>query len=96
MKWAASLFMLGAAIPLPPPDLRADTMATVAFVSEPARLCGRPPTGFTYKGCLKTYPGGAQIMVLPNPCPYAITEPFARIACHELGHARGWPADHSN
>lgn len=34
-------------------------------------------------------------MVLPNPCqPQFRGERFAELACHELGHANGWPATH--
>lgn len=96
MKSAALLFALalgGAAVPLPPAHMRGDAMATVAFTANPERLCGTPPAGMRIAGCLRPYPGGAHIMVVPNPCPYAATEPYARIVCHEMGHVNGWVHD---
>lgn len=33
--------------------------------------------------------------LMPNPCPHS-EESYARLLCHELGHTKGWPADHPN
>jgi hypothetical protein len=96
MKSAGLLFALalgGSVAPLPPAHMRGDAMATVAFTADPERLCGKPPKGARVAGCLRQYPGGASIMVVPNPCPFATTEPYARILCHEIGHVHGWKHD---
>lgn len=34
------------------------------------------------------------VIVLPNPCTWPNRSDFADIACHELGHANLWPANH--
>ena len=33
-------------------------------------------------------------VIAPNPCSYPETDLYARILCHEIGHANGWPATH--
>jgi hypothetical protein len=37
-----------------------------------------------------------KVMHLPNPCTYPQTDPYARLACHEMGHANGWPGYHGD
>jgi hypothetical protein len=32
----------------------------------------------------------------PNPCSFPETDLYARILCHEIGHANGWPATHGD
>lgn len=36
--------------------------------------------------------GNAQRLILPDPCTYPGR--YAEVVCHEIGHARGWSADH--
>jgi hypothetical protein len=33
-------------------------------------------------------------VILPNPCEWPGSDPYADQACHELGHWNGWPASH--
>jgi hypothetical protein len=42
-----------------------------------------------------TYPD-TKTMHLPNPCVYPQTDAYARLACHEMGHANGWPGYHGD
>lgn len=47
---------------------------------------------YTVAGCVQ---GG--LVVLPHPCVMARADRldgYARLACHELQHAAGWPGDH--
>lgn len=81
---------------IPPVKFRADAMATVAFVADPDGRCAPPDDVRQYRACVVTYPGGAQLMVLPNPCKFASVDFYARWACHELGHRNGWPANHKD
>jgi hypothetical protein len=30
--------------------------------------------------------------IMPNPCAWR--DPYAKMMCHELGHANGWAAGH--
>lgn len=54
-------------------------------------LCGTAPKGFRTIACVT---GGGQL-VLPNPCQTAYAgQSYATVACHELGHLNGWPANH--
>lgn len=34
-------------------------------------------------------------IIMPDPCAHT-DESYARLMCHELGHTKGWPADHPN
>lgn len=36
------------------------------------------------------------LIIMPDPCPAADTDYYARIACHELGHLAGWPTTHGD
>jgi antirestriction protein ArdC len=33
---------------------------------------------------------------MPNPCKWPNHSEYQRMACHELSHVNGWPADHSD
>ena len=79
----------------PPDRYQVDgSAASATFLSgqEPINmLCGAAPAGFHTLACVK--PGAH--LILPNPCGTAfLGEDYAKIACHELGHLNGWPADH--
>lgn len=34
-------------------------------------------------------------IIMPDPCRHT-EESYARLLCHELGHTKGWPANHPN
>lgn len=89
--------------PRPPEQFTASTPEPVTiFYAEPATVdavcralmeAGNPPErqspeGWTIFACTNT---AARRSILPNPCgkQYA-GEPFAALACHELGHANSW------
>lgn len=52
---------------------------------------GPAPPGMKTDAC----ESGGRI-VAPNPCSYPETDLYARILCHEIGHANGWPAAHGS
>jgi hypothetical protein len=82
----------------PPPErYRGDIQVTVRFESESkvesdceTDGAGRPPPGQHWGGC-KLRNG---IVVLPNPCLAPLESDWRLTACHEIGHANGWPKDH--
>jgi hypothetical protein len=69
------------------------TAATVVYLdpTEVRSVCGKdqpkPPPWIVILAC--SDPSKA-IVVLPNPCPLAKVEYFARLACHEAAHLKGW------
>lgn len=76
----------------PPVAYQGDTLgATVSFVSNVNLFCGiKPAPGFILEACQP-----AKVVIMPNPCgDEFLGQSFARIMCHELGHLKGWPADH--
>lgn len=91
---ALPAFVLGFIAPLPPTDLRGNNKTEVVYL-DPLTVdlrCGGdldPTNGFIV-AChfYKT-----DVTILPNPCLYK-DEPYARLACHELGHDNGWGPDH--
>ena len=80
---------------MPPRQYQGDLTIQTSFVefSQIAQACGYPelaPGKGRYEGC--NQPGR---LVLPNPCSGEFAgEKFAQLACHEKGHALGWPANH--
>jgi hypothetical protein len=52
-------------------------------------LFGVPPEGMKTDAC--TIDGR---VIAPNPCDYSLTETYARMLCHEMGHVNGWPPVH--
>lgn len=90
-------FGLGHMAPLPPVEyqnyLNEDVKITFYDPTTVHLKCG----GELYKGyqifaCAKV--GGPWIK-MPDPCRHT-DESYARLLCHELGHSKGWPADHPN
>ena len=77
----------------PPERYGRDATAVVAFVHPRfvPGTCGMAVReGFTLYACQR-----GDLLVLPNPCgPGFAREWFAHLACHELAHRNGWPADH--
>jgi hypothetical protein len=78
----------------PPSSWTDDNTVTTHFTNQAGvdRLCGKAPPGYRTLGC--SYRGKREI-VLPNPCSGEFgNEDFAKLVCHELAHANGWPGDH--
>lgn len=80
---------------LPPARYQGDATVSVSFASTRgvndrcAQVVGQSPPGRHWGAChLST-----GIIIFPNPCLYP-DQPYAKLMCHELGHANGWPADH--
>lgn len=79
----------------PPMRYRGDNAPGTLFVSDVAPYCGPSDPGHRIIACSGDK-NGTPIIVLPNPCPLADVEVYARIACHELGHRNGWPPLHGD
>jgi hypothetical protein len=47
------------------------------------------------KGVIACADVGGPDVVMPDPCIYKF-DPYAVTLCHELGHNKGWNAEHSN
>jgi hypothetical protein len=79
----------------PPGAFQKDTTVTVEFAGQNAieRTChplfGAPPKGMITRACHT-----GRRLVMPNPCTFPRDDEYARLLCHELGHANGWPASH--
>ena len=54
-------------------------------------LFGTPPAGMKTDACQT-----GDRVIMPNPCSFPQTETYARMLCHELGHANGWPSTHGD
>lgn len=80
---------------LPPPKYMGQAAGIVVFANDVTDYCGPADPGMVKLGCFLTFKDGSQLMVLPNACAPAFDgELFARIACHEKGHALSWPGNH--
>jgi len=75
----------------PPARFIGDATSRVSWVKPElvAKACDEPDPDHTLEACQD---GGH--IVLPNPCTFPKSDDFARLACHELAHQRGWAADH--
>lgn len=75
----------------PPARYEDDRTAFVQFVDKTQieSNCGKGDGGIVLACSFGTR------LVLPNPCsPEFAGQSFARLACHEMGHANGWPGNH--
>jgi hypothetical protein len=74
----------------PPAQYRRDVTATVEFVAPElvASRCLIRGSGILANAC-----ADQSRITLPNPC--AFSDAYAKIACHEMGHANGWDAAHT-
>lgn len=76
---------------MPPRMFRGPVQITVQFTDAQnvESLCG-----MITEGRLRNVEACAndQVMILPDPCGYPGR--YAEVVCHEIGHARGWSADH--
>lgn len=90
-------FNIGHAAPLPPPEYN-------TRLDKPVKIVFTDPI-FVHLGCGGQLPSEYQIfacarvngdrILMPDPCAHT-EESYARLLCHELGHIKGWPADHPN
>jgi len=74
---------------LPPKQYRDDIRVQVRFTESAQAMCGiiKAPAG-----SIACAPVGGDLIIAPNPCAWR--DPYAKMMCHELGHANGWKADH--
>lgn len=73
----------------PPPQFRGDVATRIEFVA-PERVslrCIERGVPFLANACT-----GQGLMTMPNPCGFS--DAYAKIACHEMGHANGWDTAH--
>ena len=88
--------MVGSFQQQPPAKYRGDGLVAVEFV-DPDKIPALCVAGTNIDlgankvitACVK----GA-FMYLPNPCTWPNDSDYRQIACHELGHRNGWPANH--
>ena len=78
----------------PPLRFQGDSLAMVYFTSDVEAVCGPSDPGTKIIACTQPLKKGGHLVTLPNPCLWADSEFFARIACHEAGHVLGWPGNH--
>lgn len=80
-------------IPQPPVRFQGDNTVIVTFAKPSLlqELCRQraDPRNPELIACADILPPSAH---LPNPC--GINEHYAKVACHELGHANGWTREH--
>jgi hypothetical protein len=97
---ALSLFLViitsaAAAVPVTPaydgmPPARFEGPAKLKVVFGRVDLCGTSSFG-TFEACVRK-----GVTYLPDPCAYGDREEFARLACHEIAHVRGWGPNHGD
>jgi hypothetical protein len=82
---------------LPPERFRGPAAAVVQVVPNwaVAAHCDlTAPKGWELQACTK-HSRPLRTIILPDPCPFAEAgEEFARRACHEFAHVRGWSRHH--
>lgn len=74
---------------LPPNRYRDDIRVQVRFTESAQAMCGiiKAPAG-----SIACAPVGGDLIIAPNPCAWR--DPYAKLMCHEIGHANGWGAEH--
>lgn len=82
---------------IPPARYQGDTTVQLQITNQSGidQVChkafGAPPAGMKTDAC--EIDGR---VIAPNPCAFAATDPYAKLLCHEIGHANGWPASHGD
>lgn len=74
---------------LPPEKYQGDARLRVHFTDHATPLCGIVKAE---RGSIACAGVGSDWAIMPNPCTWR--DPYAKMMCHELGHANGWSADH--
>lgn len=82
----------------PPARYDAHAIVKVRF-ADPSDIngpfCGKAAAGMQTLACAAfDNTSGEWIITLPEPCSYPQSDNYARLACHEKGHANGWPGNH--
>ena len=86
--WAlAILAACGGYVQASPADYRGANVAQVVFL--PAEMVRAKCASLGKTSCVID-----RVMYLPNPCEWPDAGRYDQLACHELGHVNGWPADH--
>jgi hypothetical protein len=81
----------------PPAVFQHDATVTLRFAGQAQIdascqiLFGKAPAGLRTNACTTK-----QDLIMPNPCGYPDSDPYAHLLCHELGHANGWPPTHGD
>jgi hypothetical protein len=78
---------------MPPARFQGEVVEVVVYTNDVTPYCGTAPEGLEIIACTRDVKG-TPVTVLPNPCAIGDEDWYARIACHEKGHALGWPGDH--
>lgn len=82
---------------IPPQRFQHDTAVQLQLSGQNGidRAChkafGAPPAGMKTDAC--EIDGR---VFAPNPCAFPQSDAYARLLCHEIGHANGWPASHGD
>lgn len=81
---------------MPPVRFQGDAAAVVVFTDRAGidAACGIAPPPYRIIACHRTADNGVSVVFMPNACPTGNTEFYAKIMCHEMGHAQGWSGDH--
>jgi hypothetical protein len=82
----------------PDAERRADTAIRVEFVDRTlvsSRCAQRGATYFGQPALDALSCSNAAMITAPNPCSVIDGGWYARLLCHELGHANGWPQSHA-
>ena len=95
---AAPLFGLSLiSTDVPPARFQGEAVAVTVIATRATidARCGEPPAPDTrIIACHYALKDGTHIVILPEACPYAAREFYARIVCHEFGHVKGWSRWH--
>ena len=81
----------------PPERFRRDTTVRLQITGQDGinqachKAFGPPPPGMKTDAC--EIDGR---VIAPNPCAFPASDAYARLLCHEIGHANGWPASHGD
>lgn len=78
----------------PPLRFQSNNATVIGFVSVLETYCGTAPPGYQVQACVRQMKNGGTVMFMPNPCAYPDSDAYAHLACHELAHINGWPANH--
>lgn len=82
----------------PPQRFTGGAKVKVEFVSpdEANRICANQASGLPVCGRLFYACHRDGKLIMPNPCGYPMSDPYAKLFCHEQAHVNGWPASHGD
>jgi hypothetical protein len=81
---------------MPPARFQGDVGVAVYFTDQSGieKYCGKASPGHIIIACHRKHINGTSVLFMPNPCLTGGLEQYAKIMCHEIGHANGWSGDH--